>query len=139
VRHNGITRIAAKQLIPVILLFALYVQFHGDYGPGGGFQAGVMFAAAFVLFTLIYGLSPALRVTPIRGVAVLLSLGLLLYAGTGVATITLGANFLDYDVLADDPVDGQHRGILIVELGVGVAVFAAMLAIFYSFTARGRS
>ena len=138
-RRNGITRIGAKMLIPYILLFALYVQFHGDYGPGGGFQAGVMFAAAFVLYTLIYGLSPALRVTPMRAVQVLLSVGLLLYAGTGLLTIALGGDFLDYDTLAHDPVHGQHLGILIVELGVGLAVFAAMLAIFYSFTARART
>ena len=44
-----ILRVGAKILIPFILLFALYVQFHGDFGPGGGFQAGVIFAAGFVL------------------------------------------------------------------------------------------
>ena len=50
---NVILRVATKILTPYILLFALYVQFHGDYGPGGGFQAGVIFASAFVLYTLI--------------------------------------------------------------------------------------
>ena len=38
------------------MLFALYVQFHGDYGPGGGFQAGVIFAASFILYGIIYGI-----------------------------------------------------------------------------------
>ena len=48
-KHNLILRFIAKFLIPVIVLFALYVQFHGDYGPGGGFQAGVIFSVAFIL------------------------------------------------------------------------------------------
>ena len=42
-------RVVVKLLIPLILLYALYVQFHGDYSPGGGFQAGVIFAGDGVL------------------------------------------------------------------------------------------
>ena len=60
----GILRVVSKLLIPYILLFALYVQFHGDYGPGGGFQAGVIFAAGFILYGLVYGLGAARRVAP---------------------------------------------------------------------------
>ena len=44
-RHNVILRVVSKLLIPVILMFALYVQWHGDFGPGGGFQAGTIFGA----------------------------------------------------------------------------------------------
>ena len=44
-----VLKVVAKLLIPFILLFGFYVQMHGDYGPGGGFQAGVIVAAAFVL------------------------------------------------------------------------------------------
>ena len=50
-----VLRVIGKLFIPLILLFAFYVLFHGDYGPGGGFQAGVIFAAAFVLHMLIFG------------------------------------------------------------------------------------
>ena len=55
-RHHLVLRVIAKMLIPFILLFGLYVQFHGDFGPGGGFQAGVIIAAAFILHSLIFGL-----------------------------------------------------------------------------------
>ena len=54
-KDNIILRIIAKLLIPLIILFALYVQFHGDFGAGGGFQAGVIFATAFVLYDLVFG------------------------------------------------------------------------------------
>ena len=137
-KHNLILRVTAKLLIPVIILFALYVQFHGDFGPGGGFQAGVIFSVAFILYALIYGLKTAERVIPISMLRILASLGVLVYAGTGVASLLLGGNFLDYDVLASNPVSGQHIGILVIELGVGITVSSVMLLIFFTFAGRGR-
>ena len=107
----------SKILIPFVLLFALYVQFHGDYGPGGGFQAGVIFASAFILYGLLCGLPAVVRVIPPTVVEVLAALGVLLYAVTGVLSLLGGKNFLDYSVLASDPVTGQHIGIIVIELG----------------------
>lgn len=136
-KHNLILRVVAKLLIPIIVLFALYVQFHGDFGPGGGFQAGVIFSVAFILYALVYGYETAQRVMPESVLRILASLGVLVYAGTGIATLLLGGNFLDYNVLAGEAVSGQHIGILVVELGVGVTVSSVMLLIFFSFAARG--
>ena len=136
-KHNLILRVVAKLLIPIIVLFALYVQFHGDFGPGGGFQAGVIFSVAFILYALVYGYETAERVMPESVLRVLASLGVLIFAGTGIATLLLGGNFLDYNVLAGTPVAGQHVGILVVELGVGITVSSVMLLIFFAFVARG--
>ena len=105
-RHS-ILRITAKFMIPYILLFALYVQFHGDFGPGGGFQAGVIFAAGFILYGLIFGMDNA-------------------------------NNFLDYSVLLKNSVSGQHLGIFLVELGVGITVSATMITIFYVFASQDK-
>lgn len=137
-KHNLILRVLAKLLIPVIVLFALYVQFHGDFGPGGGFQAGVIFSVAFIFYALVFGLETAERVMPAGVLRVLASFGVLLYAGVGVATLFKGGNFLDYDLLAANPVAGQHVGILVIELGVGITVSAVMLIIFFTFAGRGR-
>jgi len=138
-RDFFVLRVVAKLLIPFMLLFALYVQFHGDFGPGGGFQAGVMFAAAVIFYALIFGLPAARALVPDAVVESLLAIGVLLYAGVGVAGMLLGGNFLDYFVLASDPVTGQHRGIFLVELGVLITVSAVMLKIFYVFAGRGRN
>ena len=137
-RHHLILRVVAKLFIPLILLFALYVQFHGDYGAGGGFQAGVIFAAGFVLYALVFDLEAAQKVAPEGVLRVLMALGLLLYAGVGIDSLLLGGSFLDYSVLLDDPVSGQHLGIMLIELGVGITVAATMINIFYSFLARHR-
>lgn len=137
-RENIILRIIAKLLIPMIILFAFYVQFHGDYSPGGGFQAGVIFSAAFILYALIFGVDIAEEVISIPVLRIIASLGVLLYAGTGVAGLIYGGEFLNYSVLAEAPKSGQHVGIILVELGVGMTVSSVMLLIFYTFANRGR-
>lgn len=133
-----VLRVIGKILLPFILLFAFYVQFHGEYGPGGGFQAGVIFGAAFVLYGLIFGLSNARRALPRPLLLRLISAGVLVFAGVGVVTMGLGGAFLDYDVLnPQHPAEGQHLGILLVEVGVGVTVAAVMTAVFFAFAGRG--
>ncbi len=137
-QHDLILRTVAKLLIPFILLFALYVQFHGDFGPGGGFQAGVIFAAGIIFHGLVSGLDAARKVLPDAWVEAMMALGVLLYAGVGFAGIALGGAFLDYSVLSHDAIHGQHRGIFWVEVGVALTVCGVMLKIFYMFAARGR-
>jgi len=138
-KRHSIPRLITKLLLPLMLLFALYVQFHGDYGPGGGFQAGVIFGAGFILYALIYGLDYAQRILPAWLLRIGISLGVLIYAGVGVAGLLLGGNYLDYGVLdAHHPAHGQHLGILLVELGVGITVSSVMVTIFYAFAGRGR-
>ncbi len=131
-----IVRIVSKILIPFILLFALYVQFHGDFGPGGGFQAGVIFAAAIILYAMLFGMAVARRVINQSFVQLFAAVGVLLYGGVGVVSMLSGGNFLDYNVLSDDPVAGQHLGILLIELGVGIAVAMVVIIIFFNFAER---
>ncbi len=137
-KYKIIIRVVSKFLIPYMLLFALYVQWHGDFGPGGGFQAGVIFAAGFILYGIVFGVGNLRDVVPAWVTRMLLAAGVLLYAGVGVVGMLMGGSFLNYSVLADDPVHGQHLGILLVELGVGITVAAAMITIFATFSSRER-
>lgn len=135
-RENGILRVVARFLIPLILLFALYVQFHGEYSPGGGFQAGVLFAAGWILFVLVYGLETALRVIPARVMYVLACVGVLLYSLVGLAGVALGGHFLDFYPLLTDPHAAQQAGIVLVELGVGITVASVIMLVFALFAGR---
>jgi multicomponent Na+:H+ antiporter subunit B len=135
--HHLILHVVAKLLIPYILLFGLYVQFHGDLGPGGGFQAGVIFASAFVLYALICGVDKARSVISDDMLRVGVGLGVLIYGGTGLLSLILGANYLDYSPFAHDAPHGQHIGIFAVELGVGITVASVMIVIFFQFAGRG--
>lgn len=138
-KSDLVLRVVGKLLIPFILLFAIYVQFHGDFGPGGGFQAGVIFAAGMIFYALIFGLVNARKVLPDWWVETMLACGVLIYAGVGLAGPLLGGNYLDYFVLARDAVQGQHRGIFWVEVGVAITVSGVMLKIFYMFASRGHA
>lgn len=136
-KRHSVLHVISKILIPLILLYALYVQFHGEYGPGGGFQAGVIFAVAFILYTMIYGLGTVYRVVQPGTLNFMMAAGVLLYMGTGFLSLFLGGNFLSYDVLADDPIHGQHIGIILVELGVFLTVTSVMLSVFFNFSGHG--
>ena len=138
-----ILRVVSKLLIPLIVVFGFYVHFHGDYGPGGGFQAGVIIAAAVILYALIFGMEEARRAVPPLACRIGAALGVLIFVGAGVITLFAGqagepVNFLDYDSLHPDQAhhSGQHYGILLVELGVLTTVTSVMLVIFYAFAGR---
>jgi multicomponent Na+:H+ antiporter subunit B len=151
--HHVVLRVSAKLLIPLISLYAFYVQFHGDLGPGGGFQAGVILAVAIILHALVFGLSETMAAIPAQLMRTLASLGVLIYSGIGVICIINGGGFLDYDhlfppqlaaqipawLLGEDGHGqhwGQHFGVMAVELGVLLTVAAGMVTIFYGFAGR---
>lgn len=133
-----ILRIGGKLIVPFILLFALYVQFHGDYGPGGGFQAGVIVASMVILVSLIFGTTTAQRIAPRAVVERMVPLGVLIYAGTGAAGLLMGKNFLDYSVLGHESAHARELGIFLVEAGVLITVSGTMCSLFYAFVDRGR-
>jgi len=133
-----ILRVGTKLLLPFILLFALYVQFHGDFGPGGGFQAGVIAAGMVILYAIVFGVKAAKRVVPEEVVEIMIPLGVLIFTGTGVAGLFLGGNFLDYSGFARKPLQAHEWGILLVETGVFVTVAGTMSSMFYAFVERGR-
>ena len=136
-QNHLILRVVTKMLVGLIILYAFYVQFHGDFSPGGGFQAGIIIAVAFILYGLVFGQNAVYQTLPPWVVHKILALGVLIYIGTGLATMALGGAFLDYGVFAPHhPSHGQHWGILAVELGVGITVAGVMISIYYVFSAR---
>jgi multicomponent Na+:H+ antiporter subunit B len=137
-KSDLILRVLGKVLIPFVILFALYVQFHGDFGPGGGFQAGVITAAALILYAIVFGLPATRRFAPDRIIETMIGAGVLIYGGVGVFGILMGGNYLDYFVLAHDTVHGQERGIFWVEVGVAFTVSGVMTKVFYLFAERRR-
>jgi multicomponent Na+:H+ antiporter subunit B len=135
--HHVVLRVVSKLMIPVIIIYGAYVQFHGDYGPGGGFQAGLIVASSIILYALIFGVEAAKEAVPPSLVRLGAALGVMIYGGVGVITLLLGGDFLDYDLLnTAHPAHGQELGIMFVEIGVLVTVASVMLIIFYGFTSR---
>lgn len=132
-KSNPIILMVSRMVSPFIMLFALYVIFHGHYSPGGGFQGGTILAASLLLMRLSAGREIAqLQFKSTLGTP-LGSVGVLIYFGTGFWAMLSGGEFLNYRFL---PFAGltvpelRSIGILMVEIGVGLAVMAILVAIY---------
>ena len=93
----------------------------------------VIIAAAFILHAIVFDVDKARRVAPVSVLVSVACLGVLLFAGVGVANLLYGGRFLEYGVLFHNAAHGNHIGIIIIEIGVGMAVAAVMMIIFFSF------
>ncbi|HBP17789.1 MAG TPA: cation:proton antiporter [Planctomycetes bacterium] len=130
-KSNDVLRQVSKLLVPFIVVFGVYVITHGELGPGGGFQGGVIIAAGYILYALIYGLPAARQLVPRWASDTAAPLGVLIYASVGVYSLLRGKTFLDYDVLnPSHPELGQPLGMTLVELGVGLTVASVMVTVF---------
>jgi len=140
--HDLIIKSTCRLVIPFIQLFALYVIAHGHHSPGGGFQGGVILGASMILFAISHDLRSAIRRIGEKTSAVLSSTGVLIYCGTGILCLLMGTVFLDYGALApifqSNAVMARSHGILIVEIGVGMAVMAVMVWIYYNISSAGK-
>jgi multicomponent Na+:H+ antiporter subunit B len=131
-----IFRVVVRLLLPFILMYALYIQLHGEYSPGGGFQAGVIFAAGFIVYSFISDLASLKKIISLRVIRFFAAFGIIIYAAVGIIGMLLDGKFLEYSVLSSVPVNGQKLGIMLVELGVGITVFSVVMIVFYAFGER---
>ena len=141
-KEDPIIRITCRLLMPLILLFGLYVIAHGHHSPGGGFQGGVIIGAGVILISLAQELPHALRGVPPARMLRLATLGILIYSGVGLACLLLGQNFLDYGILSKvlplTPEGARSMSMLWVEIGVAFTVSTSMFAIFAHLASGGR-
>jgi len=142
VPYDVIVNTGCRLMVPFIQLFALYVIAHGHHSPGGGFQGGVIYGAAVILFAVSKDLRSAIEQVGEKMTAYLSSAGVLIYAGTGLLCLFLGGEYLNYSALAGllgvDPIAARSHGILIVEVGVGLAVMAVMVSLYYILSSDGK-
>ena len=128
-----IVQTVCSLIIPFVQLFALYVIFHGHYGPGGGFQGGVLLAVSIILQRLYLGEKASFKRFPKALAPVLSATGMIIFGLAGILPMFTGGSFLDYGYLIIPGVSGaelRSLGILIVEIGIGLAVFGTLVLIF---------
>jgi multicomponent Na+:H+ antiporter subunit B len=140
---DTIIRFVARQLVPFIQLFALYVVAHGHHSPGGGFQGGVILGASFILLAISFDFKVVLGIMNERWNILLGNIGVLIYAGIGFLCLLLGANFLDYSMLskvlpATDKIMARSHGMLGIEIGVAIAVMAIVISIYLNIVSHGK-
>jgi multicomponent Na+:H+ antiporter subunit B len=133
--HDSIiVQTMSRLLIPLAQLFALYVLFFGQYGPGGGFVAGVIWTTSMILTFLVFGLkSPQGRLVEkaLHGDGV----GLIIFVGVGGLCLIGGGEFLNYanlDIPGLEAPAQRYMGILISQIGVAVDVAVTGISIVLS-------
>lgn len=137
--ESPIVLLGARFLSPYIMVFGWYVIFHGHYSPGGGFQGGALLAASVLLMRVAGGRRIAKLQIQEFATTPLAVVGVLIYFATGLAAMAMGGYFLDYGALpisGMDPDYLRYTGILIIEIGIGLAVMAILIMI-YDNLARG--
>jgi len=131
--NDSVLRITVWLLLPVICLYALYIQVHGEISPGGGFQAGVILSVAYILFLFVFGLYNAENFIPSNLLSKLAGVGVMIYIVVGFSTIFLGGKFLDYNRFSFFSSAPQELGLFVVELGIGICIFGSMCSIIFTF------
>jgi multicomponent Na+:H+ antiporter subunit B len=135
--QQTLIRVVAKLAIPFILMLGIYVILHGELGPGGGFQGGVILAAGLILYGLVFGADELRKRIPVTVLDSCMALGALIYAGTGLASLFAGGTFLDYGMLTPESAgDGEALGLTLVEYGVGITVSSVMTTIYLMISER---
>lgn len=142
-REHVVIRRVSKFFIPFIQLFALYVIAHGDISPGGGFQGGVIIGASIILYIIAFGMKAGRTRVSEMLTDFMNSIGVMIYAGVGVACLLMGGAYLEYTKLAGSAGAGHgshaehalhlasHLGIYAIEIGIGIVVASVMITIFF--------
>ena len=131
--------IISKYMIPLIVLFALYIQIFGEVSPGGGFQAGAILASGLILYSLVFSEKNFLSAYPTNLLKNLAVIGVLIYSLIGVFALISGFSFLDYNFLNKYVENGQYIGIIIIEAGVGITVTSVLLLIYQIMVLRNKN
>ncbi len=138
-QEHVVIRVVARLLIPFIILYGLYVLFHGKYSPGGGFQAGVIMASTAIIYSLIYGSDMALKLFPKKFLLFLSGLGVWIYTFIALATTLFGGKILEFGVLYPQYTPkAQYYSIMAIEFGIGFTVCGVMCLLFFTFARRPR-
>lgn len=132
-KDNIVFKIITLFILPYIFLYGLYIQINGETSPGGGFQAGVIFASGLIGFDLIYGKNLSTKYFSIDMLLIIAVLGVVIYGATGAMSLIFNQKYLDYSYLCNDKILAETIGISIVEIGVGLTVSATMSLIYYLF------
>lgn len=119
-----------KFIIPYIILYAIYIQLNGEISPGGGFQAGVIFTSALIAYDLLSNDEQLKPFISINSLIICAVTGVAIYLTTGFISMIFGGNYLNYSLLANNKITGQHIGIFIIEIGVGLTVSSVLFLIY---------
>ena len=128
VKTSSIFRTSARVLMPLLLLFSVFLLLRGHNQPGGGFVGGLVAAAAFALYGLAYGVERARQALLVQPLT-LLGVGLLIALTSGLPAVVRGQTFLTAQWVLDPIAIGTP---VLFDIGVFLVVAGVVLMMIFS-------
>ena len=136
--NDSILKKSAILIVPLILMFGLYVILNGHISPGGGFSGGAILGAGLILFLSAFGFQTAEKVLNAKTVKIITLVSLLIYCLAKSYSFFTGANHLESGIPLGTPGAILSSGlILVLNICVGMGVACTMYS-FYALVRRGR-
>jgi multicomponent Na+:H+ antiporter subunit B len=132
--NNLVIKTVTRFLMPIITLYGYYILLHGEDSPGGGFQAGAILGGVSILYCLVFGNDRFQKYIPLDNLLRYCAFGVIIYMLTGIASMLNAGVFLEYNQLYIDDIVGQKIGILAIEIGVALTVWAAISICYLVFS-----
>ncbi len=138
--RDPIVKTMARILIPIILVFGVYILVNGHLSPGGGFSGGAILGAGFILYAMVYGEEQALKVLSEKRVKIISICSLSFYCLAKSYSFFTGNEFngIHSIISAGAPGDILSGGLIMpLNIAVGLVVCCTMYS-FYMLFKRGR-
>ena len=130
---SSILQTATRLLMPLLLLFAVFLLLRGHNQPGGGFVGGLVVASSFVLYSIAFGVDAGRRALLVRP-ATLLGVGPLVALTSGLPAVITGQPFMTA-LWTEVPLGGTAVALgtpLVFDVGVFLAVIGVVLTIVFT-------
>ncbi|MBQ2668008.1 MAG: hypothetical protein IJF56_05205 [Clostridia bacterium] len=138
--NDSIVKSAARIIVPIILVFGVYVLFNGHLSPGGGFSGGAILGTGLILYSLAFGHRPAAKIISARVIRITTILSLSFYCLSKSYSFFTGNEFngVHSVITPGTPGDFLSGGLILpLNLAVGLVVCCTMYTFYMVFT-RGR-
>ena len=135
--NDPIVRTVCKLVIPIILIFGIYVVLNGHLSPGGGFSGGAIMASALIIYAIVWGEDKASRTIPKKAISIITLCALAFYACSKTYSFFTGANHIHSIISPGTPGRIFSAGLILpLNVAVGFVVCCTMYS-FYMYFRRG--
>ncbi len=136
-KNDKILQLSAKILVPIIIMYGIYVILNGHLSPGGGFSGGAIIGAGLILYVNAFGFQKASRIMNRKNYAVISVVPLLFYAISKGYSFFTGANHLESGIPKGTPGAILSAGLILpLNICVGIVVACTMYH-FYTLFRKG--
>lgn len=131
-----IVKVISRLIVPFIQLYGVFIIIHGHLSPGGGFAGGAILGAAFILYTLAFGLEKGTKKMPHKISSKIEAGGITWYILMGLIGVLAGNYFLtnrEAGFLMGSTGNIISAGFIpIITLGIGFKVGSTLITLFHS-------